>query len=197
MPENWDQHAEGWDQDAQVRSYSDKALSSLFNHVDVRKDIWRTRRVLDFGCGTGLLTEKLSPLVKEVVSVDTSEKMIQALKGKALGNVTAVCADLNDETVRRSASWFSGFHLIVASSVCSFLPDYESTVDVLSRALVPDGRFVQWDWLSSDGGDFGLTESRVANALTLANLRDVRVEQAFSFQADDQNMAVLIGLGAA
>ncbi|MCH8334286.1 MAG: class I SAM-dependent methyltransferase [Proteobacteria bacterium] len=37
------------------------------------------------------------------------------------------------------------FDLVVASSVCSFLPDYNSTLRDLSSALKPGGLFVQWE----------------------------------------------------
>ena len=39
-------------------------------------------RVLDFGCGTGLLTEKIAPLVNEIVAIDSSPKMIEVLRKK-------------------------------------------------------------------------------------------------------------------
>ena len=40
------------------------------------------------------------------------------------------------------------FDLIVASSVCAFVPDYQQTLSDLQLLLKEDGVFVQWDWRS-------------------------------------------------
>ncbi len=196
MSEDWDEHAENWDRDEHVRTYADQAFASLKKYVNVCDKSWKSKRVLDFGCGTGLLTEKLSAHVKEVVAVDTSKKMIAALERKQLGNVIVVNADIGDPSVRHGAAWLSGFDLITASSVCSFLPDYEFTVGVLSGALSSDGYIVQWDWETSNDDGFGLTKGRIESALEGANLKRIRVEQAFSIQTDEQNMPVLIAIGS-
>lgn len=195
MSENWDEYAKDWDQDECARLYAEKAFASLIKRVDVRKTKWKSKRVLDFGCGTGLLTETISPLVKEVIAVDTSEKMIEELKGKQISNVTAMCVDVNSSDVKQETVGLAEFDLIVASSVCSFLPDYETIVKVLSYLLVPKGYFVQWDWLSSDDSDFGLTAKRIENALDGADYKNICVEPVFSLQTDEEDMPVLMGVG--
>ena len=67
---------------------------SLIRHVNVDDNEWKSKRILDFGCGTGLLTEKLAPLVREVIAVDTSPNMIDVLRRKEIGNVTTICTDI-------------------------------------------------------------------------------------------------------
>lgn len=39
-------------------------------------------KVLDFGCGTGQLSQRLSPMVKDIVALDASEAMIEELDKK-------------------------------------------------------------------------------------------------------------------
>jgi predicted TPR repeat methyltransferase len=197
MTDNWDDHASGWDQDEGPRSYADQAFASLIGHVDVRHIAWKNKRILDFGCGTGLLAEKLAPLAREVLAVDISQNMIDVLRGKQIANVTSICADIDDISVQASANWLTDFDLIVASSVCCFLPNYESTLETLSRSLAPAGRFVQWDWLASDDDDFGLTMDRVSNAIGKTGLECVHVGKAFTFTTEDHEMPVLIGVGSA
>ena len=87
MSDSWDDYADEWDANGDARSYANSAFASLAEHLDVQAPVWRQRRVLDFGCGTGLLTEKLSPLVAQVVAIDTSQKMIDRLVEKQLANV--------------------------------------------------------------------------------------------------------------
>ena len=196
MTTNWDEHASKWDHDERVRDYADKAFSSLITHVDVRGGAWQHKRLLDFGCGTGLLTEKLSPLLGDVMAVDTSPDMIDVLSNKGLANVTAICADLNDEAVRSDATWFSGFDLIVASSVCGFLPDYPATLRVLAQTLNVTGQFVQWDWRASGDDDSGLTAQKISRAFEQAGLVNDHVGEAFTIPFDDEELTVLMGVAS-
>lgn len=196
MSENWDEHAKNWDRQDGVQYYANQAFAALIDHVNIYGTGWKNKRVLDFGCGTGLLAEKLAPLVGEVIAVDTSQKMIDVLHGKKIQKVTAICADINDRSVN-SAAWCSDFDLIVASSVCGFLPDYEATVDVLSLLLSATGYFVQWDWLASGDDGSGLTMDRVSNAFTSANLKCIHIDRAFEIPFGSEKMPVLMGAGAA
>ena len=197
MSETWDEEAKTWDQKETARVYADQAFASLIKHVDVRDGPWRSKRVLDFGCGTGLLTEKLAPLVREVVATDTSPAMIDVLRRKDIANVRAICADIIGDGPHRSEPWFGNFDLIVASSVCNFLPNYALALDALSQTLSPTGYFVQWDWLSTGEDGFGLTPDRVSDAFDNAGLRSVLVGRAFGLTVGEQEMAVLIGVARA
>ena len=198
MTEDWDDYAKDWDRDAQPRHFSEQAFVSLNSHVNLSEEHCENARILDFGCGTGLLTEKLAPLAKEVIAVDTSPKMLEALREKAIPNVTVVCADLDVPAVRRAAAWLNGLDLIVASSVCGFLPDYEGTVRNLCRALRSGGHFVQWDWLASAVDDeYGLPPERIVSALKKAGLQDVSVKEAFAISNDRASLPVLMGAGRA
>lgn len=195
MPEDWNEHAENWDDDASVKFYARQAFASLNALINMRDASWKSKRVLDFGCGTGLLAEKISPYVKEVVAVDTSEKMIAALTRKRIQNATTIHADVLDSDSQHEGNCFSEFDLVYASSVCSFLPSYEHAVVVLTRALKQGGHFVQWDWQASEEDGFGLTVNQISNALERARLNSIRVDPAFTIHADGQTMPVLIGTG--
>lgn len=197
MLRDWDERAKNWDQDERVRFYADQALATLIEHVNVFDGAWKGKRVLDFGCGTGLLSERLAPLVREVVALDTSPDMIEVLRRKDLANVTAVCADIDDHAVRSAAAWFSDFDLIVASSVCNFLPNYERAIGYLSRTLNSGGKIVQWDWLSSGDDDYGMTIERISNAFLGADLESINVRRAFEIEFDDATMPVLMGVATA
>lgn len=57
MSESWDDYADEWDDNGDDIRYSEEALRTLNGaYYPAGLDI------LDFGCGTGLLTEKLSPV---------------------------------------------------------------------------------------------------------------------------------------
>ncbi len=195
MTDDWNDYADGWDDNDDVRRYASRAFTTLDEHLDIRGKYWRSKRVLDFGCGTGLLAEKIAPFVEEVVAVDTSENMIAVLQEKQLHNVRAVHGDILAGDVSGLENGFSDFDLICASSVCAFLPDYSGAVAVLAGLLNKGGHFVQWDWHASDDDGFGLTPNQMKAALEAATLGSIRVEQIFEFKSEEQVMPVLIGAG--
>ncbi len=194
MTENWDAHAAGWDGNEDVRFFAEQAFSSLLKHVDIRAGDWKNRRVLDFGCGTGPLTEKIAPFVGEIVAVDTSAEMIGVLARKEISNVKAVCGSFEDAAFRASMP-ASEFDLIVASSVCGFLVNYEDTLATLSQCLSPSGKFLQWDWLAAEAEE-GMTEERIKAAFKGAGLRIGAVETAFALNFDDGELSCLVGVAS-
>ena len=195
MTDSWDDHADGWDDNSAVNLYASQAFASLAARVDIADPSWKSKRVLDFGCGTGLLAGKIAPHVHELMAVDSSEKMIAVLNGKSLRNVVAVHGDILDDGFRFEGNLLPHFDLIYASSVCSFLPDYENAITALTHLLKPGGHFVQWDWQASDGEEFGLSENRIKTALEKAQLNSIRVGPAFTIMAENTAMPVVMGAG--
>ena len=190
MSNSWDEFSDGSDINPDVIAYSRKAfddLSSLINLHDLR--------VLDFGAGTGLLTEKISPIAKEVIALDTSEKMIAILNSKQLPNVIGVTEVLSDEFVKESELFSTRFDIVIASSVCSFLPDFENTLTIIKTVLKPGGIFVQWDWLSKNTeSNFGLSIEAVEHAYLQAGLVSKSISHSFSMKVDESEMPVLMGV---
>jgi 2-polyprenyl-3-methyl-5-hydroxy-6-metoxy-1,4-benzoquinol methylase len=139
--------------------------------VGFYKKLWETTgldpsetklTVVDFGCGTGILTSKLRNVCSNVVAIDASPKMIEALKDKIRdgewANVQAITSVLGDlssanENVRQHVEGLYGtVDLIVASSVMTFIPeeDMEATMKVIGRLLKPNGIFCHSDWPKSE-----------------------------------------------
>jgi len=189
----WDDYADDWDSNEDVQIYAQRAFDSLEQRVTPLYQSLSECRVLDFGCGTGLLTEKLATRCGQVVAIDTSKKMIEALRSKLtqLGsdNVVASKIALTAESIRANPVLLDSFDLIVASSVCNFLPDYESTVRDLSSVMRPGACFVQWDWMED------MPKARVRNAFDAAGLVNYAVDHAFTMNADGDSMPVVMGIG--
>ncbi len=192
----WDEYADGWDADPGARAYAEAAFESLTATLAARGKSLAGARVLDFGCGTGLLTERLSGAAERVVAVDLSSKMV--------AQVDAKIADRGWTNVRtlvgshaEAAALGEPFDLIVCSSVCAFVPDYPATVVALAALLGPEGLFVQWDWeLDPDADEpYGLTREAIHSALEGASLVDVVVETAFERPMGERVMRPLIGVG--
>ena len=189
----WDELATKWDVNEDVREYAEKAFNSWEKNVAPGLLNLSKNRVLDFGCGTGLLAEKLAEQCGEVVAIDTSPKMIEVLKKKIerSGAINIVASDVtvNAETIKDHPLLSSKFDLIVASSVCSFLPDYESTLCDLSLMMSLDGWFVQWDWAAD------MPEERIRDAFRASGLVEQSVGQEFSMESNGNSTPVVMGVG--
>lgn len=119
--------------------------------------------VVDFGCGTGILTAKLRKVCSKVVAIDASPRMVEAVEDKIRGgewdNVQTFATVLGDlssanESIRQQVvGLYETVDLIVASSVMSFVPaeDMEETMKVIGRLLKPNsGIFCHSDWPKSE-----------------------------------------------
>ena len=191
LSNEWDEYAAGWDADASVQEYANKAFQELLRVIEING-----LSVFDFGCGTGSLTQLLSPMAKDIVALDGSSEMIKLLAKKNLSNVSTIAAFLTQELVDSHPELTKKFDLIVASSVCGFLPDYEITLGLLTSLLKSGGMFVQWDWLSNeDSAETGLSENRVLAALEANQLIDIKVEKPFEMNSSKGTMRVLMAVG--
>ncbi len=191
MSDGWDDYAQDWDVNPDVIKYSQLAFDSLSTHLNP-SDL----NVLDFGCGTGLLTEKIAAVANSVVAVDSSTKMIDMLKDKKLANVNALACEISEDSINANSILKSGFDLIVASSVCAFIPDFEKTLADLKTLLNPGGLFIQWDWkCTEEEPDFGFNHEIITNAYLEVGLSVVKVTTEFSLKNEKGTREVIMGIG--
>ena len=191
MSNEWDEFAGQWDSNSDVIRYSEEAFRSLEGVVSLDGS-----SILDFGAGTGLLTEKMSSRAGQIVAMDPSSKMIDVLKRKNLANVKTIENTLSEALIAKNDLLHSKFDLIVASSVCGFVPDYTATLSLLKSLLIPGGLFVQWDWLATEENpDAGMSEEKITSGFGSVGLKLMSLSQPFSLESSDGNLAVLMGVG--
>ena len=135
----------------EVAGRYDALHSEIFNPTEQRRltqaleRAWsrvRTsdRRVLDFGAGTGNLTEKLLGLGGEVVATDVSSEMLRRLADKHAGALQA--GRLRTVTLDGSFPLpfpDASFAFVATYSVLHHVPDYLRAVDELARLVAPGG----------------------------------------------------------
>lgn len=191
MAKQWDEYAPDWDNDPATVVFAQSVFDQLTQLVDLNGT-----RVLDFGCGTGLLSQKISPFAKEVIALDISEGMIEELDKKELTNVEAVVDILSRGLAAQHPAFRNQFDVVVASSVCGFIPNLQDTVSLIYTLLENDGIFVHWDWhLENDDEDYGISLDRSKNVLGAAGFSVVEVSTPFSIDTPQGPLKVLMGVG--
>jgi ubiquinone/menaquinone biosynthesis C-methylase UbiE len=100
----------------------------------------RHRRVLDVGCGTGLLACELSRHFESVTAIDSSEPMLAiARRKRSATNIDYQKADANHLVLNQT------FDAIVNHTTFHHLQDIPATLAALKGALEPGGRLILVD----------------------------------------------------
>jgi trans-aconitate methyltransferase len=90
-------------------------------------------RILDLGCGDGVLTEELKRRGVDVLGVDVSESMLAAAAARGV------------ETQRmdgQKLTFEAAFDAVFSNAVLHWMSDAGAVIDGVFRALRPGGRFV-------------------------------------------------------
>lgn len=122
-------------------------------------------RVLDAGCGPGLLAREAALLVGEtgkVLCVDKSDDML-TLAGRRCRNLPWV--ELRKASVERLDEIDRQFDAVACTQVLLYVDDVRGVVRDMHRLLKPGGRLaiVETDWRSCvvNSSDFELTETMI------------------------------------
>jgi trans-aconitate methyltransferase len=91
--------------------------------------------ILDLGCGTGHLTNRIAELGATVVGIDTSRTMID----QARQNYPALRFELGDG---RSIQLEQSFDAVFSNAAIHWMTDQDAVARSVWRALKPGGRFV-------------------------------------------------------
>jgi len=77
MVDYFKEKAKDWDSPMKI-DMADKFVAEMFKGINFGKDL----KVLELGCGTGLVGLQIAPLIKSIVFLDSSAQMIEVLKEK-------------------------------------------------------------------------------------------------------------------
>lgn len=204
----WDAEASQWDEKAS--GYAKVIHGEVWNRTGISPSQSNSSLcVLDFGCGTGLLTSQLRehPAVEKVVALDAAPKMVQQVAAKIdehkWGDVVAVCAvlgaglDALQDPAAKQELTPGRFSLITASSVFCFVPDLPSTLTTLAQLLTPGGLLFHSDWyadgIGADKYGDGFNASSAAELYKQAGLEAV-TSAKIAMPMGDTTVDVFIGV---
>ncbi len=128
---DFDKEAASWDAPPRVKLAEDVARSIL-RHVPLKAEM----DILDFGCGTGLVSLALLPKVRSVTGVDSSQGMLDVFNAKVFrGNISrAKTVHLN---LDKGESLPGFYHVIVTSMALHHIKDIKALLDKFSEAIFP------------------------------------------------------------
>ncbi len=136
-------------------------------------------KILDFGCGFGLVADELAATVREVHIWDAAVNM----RRFARMNVAArENVHLFDPRFFEEACPDGGFDLILVNSVCQYwtLAEFQGWVSKLIRLLAPDGKLVVSDLLSPETSSMAeylsLLRFSATNGFLLRSVTDAVLE---------------------
>uniref|UniRef100_A0A383V5J2 Methyltransferase domain-containing protein n=1 Tax=Tetradesmus obliquus TaxID=3088 RepID=A0A383V5J2_TETOB len=178
---------------AEVKPHMLALAESTAQHILQLIPLGQDSTVLEFGCGLGLISERLAPAVGSVHGVDIAPKTIEAFNAKAaakgLTNMRAVCVDLVNATERQQAiasgQLPASFSLIIAHMVLHHVEDAAAVLGCLAGLLQQGGRLVLTDLLQTERSKAfhgatahhtvshagGFSEQQVSQLLAAAGLR--------------------------
>src|SRR5271165_785089 len=90
-------------------------------------------RILDLGCGDGVLTKKIADLGCKVVGVDSSPDFVAAARKLGLDIIEKNASNLN---------FGPNFDAVFSNAALHWMTDPDVVIGQVARALRPKGRFV-------------------------------------------------------
>ena len=147
---DFDKEAAQWDANPGRVKLAHDVADAVIREVSPTREM----DAFDFGCGTGLVTLRLQPLVRTITGMDSSEGMLAVLDSKVLDrklvNVQTQFLDLE-----KGEKVEGRYHLIVSSMTLHHVPDPAGLIAKLSGALLPGGTLAVADLDSEDGSFHG------------------------------------------
>jgi len=147
----------------------------------------QTMDVLDYGCGTGLITMALQPYVRSITAADSSIGMLEVLAAKAgeagITNVTTRQLDLETDDPLSAC-----FHMIVCSMTLHHIEDIAGLIHKFTAMLHPGGYLCIADLDEEDGSfhadptgvkHFGFNREYLAGFLESGGFQDIKFNTAY------------------
>jgi ubiquinone/menaquinone biosynthesis C-methylase UbiE len=188
---DFDKEAATWDEEpGRVRLANDIA-DAIAGEIQLKADM----DVLDFGCGTGLITVRLSPLVHSVMAVDGSQGMLDVLQAKIQrDNLTNVKARRLD--FEKGEGLRGNYNLIICSMTLHHIGEIGPLLGQFHKVLKVGGYLCIADLDPEEGQfhgnndgvlHFGFERSKLRYALTgvgFANIKDRTAAEVFKPVSD-------------
>jgi ubiquinone/menaquinone biosynthesis C-methylase UbiE len=145
---DFDREAASWDEHPSRVKLANDVAGAITKQITLTSDM----DVLDFGCGTGLLTLQLQPLVHSITGADSSDGMLAVFKkkiaGRNLTNAKALLLDLD-----KGDALSGNYHLIVSNMTLHHIRETRTLLGQFHQVTTPAGYLCVTD-LDPENGRF-------------------------------------------
>jgi ubiquinone/menaquinone biosynthesis C-methylase UbiE len=185
---DFDKEAAQWDENPGRVKLANDVADAIIREIRPSRDM----DALDFGCGTGLVTLGLQPLVKSITGADSSKGMLGVLEEKirtrGLTNIRTRLVDFE-----KGGRIEGKFHLVVSSMTLHHVQDTAVLFRQWYELLLPGGQLCATDLDAEDGsfhGDntgvfhLGFDREQLKRLLEKSGFRDVRAITASTMVRD-------------
>jgi ubiquinone/menaquinone biosynthesis C-methylase UbiE len=145
---DFDKEAAFWDEKPARVKLAKDVTDAISKQISLTSDM----DVADFGCGTGLLTFRLQPLVHSIIGIDSSQGMLDVFNAKIaklrLTNVRSLLIDFDKGDVLTGE-----YHLIASNMTLHHVREIRPLFDQFYNIVTPGGYLCVAD-LDLDNGQF-------------------------------------------
>lgn len=149
----FDDRAKDWDADQTKVDRAYAIADAISRNVPLRSNM----RVLEYGCGTGLLGFRLRPEIGDLTLADVSEGMLAVVREKLLSKpdpqVHPIKLDLTSDPLPEQR-----FDLVCTAMTLHHISDTDAALKRFAAILVPGGRLCVADLDAEDGSFHGPDE---------------------------------------
>ena len=133
----------------------------------------KSKSLIDYGSGTGLVSLELSELVDSVLLVDSSKQMLEVAKAKisykGIANSTVLYSDFTEETPELKAD------IVLMSLVLLHIPDTKEILQELFNVLNEGGKLIIIDFDKNEK----VYHPKVHNGFSHEELKDTLSDVGF------------------
>lgn len=153
---------------------------------------------MDFGAGTGLITSRVFPYVKNIMAVDVSQAMLDQLvsKPELQGKVEAVCQDIIEQPLKQK------FDLIMSAMAMHHVEDTKLLIKIFADHLKPNAKVALAD-LDFEDGTFhpediegvyhnGFDRDNLKNILEQNGFKDIKFVTAHTVNKEDKSYPIFL-----
>ncbi len=131
---DFNKDAATWDENPGRVKMANNIANAILGTISLDSNM----NVLDFGCGTGLLTLRLQPFVHSLKAVDSSTGMLEILNQKIedqnISNISTQHLDIEQGDILEGA-----YNLIVSSMTLHHIKETKPLIDQFSKVTAPGG----------------------------------------------------------
>jgi len=125
-----------WDENGRMKSLHD--INPLRLGYIMQNTRLKGKRVLDVGCGGGILTEQMALQDADTIGIDASDHMINIARSHAKKSNLDI-QYINTDVEHISQFTKKGFDVILCMELLEHVPDYKSVILACKKVLNPGG----------------------------------------------------------